>query len=185
MESSISGRLTLVTKRLTNSMHVLLAIAADVVDVDIEHVGIFFDLAPGNATRPSQSSLLSSSRTFLEPLALSRSPMIKGVVLVIGRRAVNRGSRGFRPSKGRFLCLRRAHCALRWGHLLGQLSQGDMGWRGAAAATNHLNPEVFDEVVHRHLHLHWSEAVMGHTATFSGRPALGMQLTTKGACALR
>ena len=29
-------------------MHVLLAIAADVVDVDIEHVGIFFDLAPGN-----------------------------------------------------------------------------------------------------------------------------------------
>ena len=72
------------------------------------------------------------------------------------------------------LCLRRAHGALRWGHFLGQLRQGsDMGWGGATAAPNHLNPEVFDEVVHRHLHLHWSEAVMGHTAHVFRQTGIG------------
>ena len=147
-------------------MHVLLAIAADVVDVDIKHVSIFFDLAPGNRHQAipvfaveQLAHLLGA--TGVEPLANDQ----KGIVLVIGRGAVNRGSRGFRPQQGALLlCLGRAHRAFGRGHLLGQLSQGpDMGWRGAAAATNHLNAEVFDEVVHRHLHLHWSQAVMGHT----------------------
>jgi len=72
------------------------------------------------------------------------------------------------------LRLRRAHCPLRWGHLLGKLRQGcDMGWRSAAAAANHLNPEVFDEVVHRHLHLHRSQAVMGHTAHVFRQTGIG------------
>ena len=79
-------------------MHVLLAIAADVVDVDIKHVSIFFDLAPGNGHQAipvfaveQLTHLLGA--TGIQPLANDQ----KGVVLVIGRRAVNRRSRGFRP----------------------------------------------------------------------------------------
>ena len=105
-------------------MHVLLAIAADVVDVDIKHVSIFFDLAPGNRHQAipvfgveQLAHLLGA--TGVEPLANVQ----KGIVLVIGRGAVNRGSRGFRPQQGALLlCLGRAHRAFGRGHLLGQLS---------------------------------------------------------------
>ena len=46
-----------------------------------------------------------------------------------------------------------------------QLRQGaDVGRGGAAAATDHLHPQVLNEVQQLHLHLGGGEAVMGHPA---------------------
>ena len=164
-------------------MHILLAIAADVVDVDVEHMGILFNLAPGYRHQAipvfavqQLAHLLGA--TGIEPLTNDQ----KRVVLVIRRGAVNRSRRGFSPQQGALLlCLRRTHRPFRWGHLLGQLSQGsDVGWRGAATTTNHLNPEVFDEVVHRHLHLHRCQAVVGNAAHVFRQACIGNATHHKG-----
>ena len=82
-------------------MHVALAIATDVVDVDIENVGILFDLAPGHRhqTVPvlfGQQLTHLAAATGIESLPDDQ----EGVVLVIRRDAIDRGGGWFVVQRG-------------------------------------------------------------------------------------
>ena len=73
-------------------MHVPLAIATDVVDVDVEHVGVLLHLAPGHGHQAipvffGQELAHLLAATGIETLANDQ----EGVVLVIRRGAVDRG----------------------------------------------------------------------------------------------
>ena len=62
---------------LGDLVHVDGAVAADVVDAHVEHVGAFADLLVRHLRALSQSPASIASRNALEPLALVRSPMIR------------------------------------------------------------------------------------------------------------
>ena len=72
-------------------MHIPFAIATDVVDVDIEHVGIFLHLAAGHRHQPVPVFLCQqfadlAAAAGIEPLTNDQ----ERVVLVVGRDAVDR-----------------------------------------------------------------------------------------------
>ena len=71
--------------------HVGFAITADVVDVDIEDVGIFFDLAPGYGDQAIPILIVEQITHFFGTTGIQPFPNDqKGVVLVIGRCSVDR-----------------------------------------------------------------------------------------------
>ena len=136
-------------------MHVLFAVPSHIVDVDIEHVGILFDLAPGHGHQSipilhiqQVTHLLRAAG--IKPLANNQERL----VLVVRGNPVNRRQGRF-VAEGGPLPLKvgptdRAGCRF---ELLGQLRQGaNVGRGGAAAAADHLHAEIFHEVHQLHLH---------------------------------
>ena len=94
--------------------HVGFAITADVVDVDIENVGIFFDLAPGYGDQAIPILIIEQLPYFFGATGIQPFPNDqKGVVLVVGGGAVDR-------SCGWFQLQQRAGQLLLWSaHLAG------------------------------------------------------------------
>ena len=80
VESSTSGTLDWVAKQLGDLVHVGGAVAADVVDADVEDVGALLDLVLRHLHAGVESPSSMASRNFFEPLALVRSPMIRNEV---------------------------------------------------------------------------------------------------------
>ena len=71
--------------------HVGFAITADVVDVDIENVGIFFDLAPSYGDQAIPIFSVEQLPDFFGATGIQPFPNDqKGVVLVVGGGAVDR-----------------------------------------------------------------------------------------------
>ena len=180
--------------------HVALAVAADVVDVDIEHMGVLLHLAAAHCHQAipvllGQQFAHLLAAAGIEPLADDQ----EGVVLQVGGHAVQRGGGGLvsqgRTHRGGIGCddgmavgglARRCGAAphgpggrMEFGR---QLSQGaDVGRGGAAAATDHLHPQVLNEVQQLHLHLGGGEAVMGHPADVLRQAGIGDAAHHEGA----
>ena len=102
-------------------MHVLFAVPSHIVDVDIEHVGILFDLAPGHGHQAIPILNVEQVPDFLgaagvEPFTNDE----KGLVLVVGGNPIDRGQ-GRLVAEGRPLPLEfgPAHLAGCWFELLG------------------------------------------------------------------
>ena len=78
VESNTSGSAAWVAKRDAISLHVDGAVAADVVDADVEDVRAFLHLLAWPSARrcPSRSSSIAS-RNFFEPFAFVRSPIAR------------------------------------------------------------------------------------------------------------
>ena len=103
----------------------------------------------------------------------------EGVVLLIGRGAIDRGRRWL-VGQGRPWILRAgaqlrgAHAPLGRMQFRGQLRQGaDVVGGGAAATADHLHAEIFDEVQQLHLHLHRRQPVVGDAADVLRQAGIG------------
>ena len=158
-------------------MHVLFAIATDVVDVDVEHVGVLLHLPAGHR---HQAVPVFLRQQFAHLAAAAGVELLANdqerIVLVIRRDAVDRCSGGlvieagahiFRagaiPAAGTFSRL----------ELLSQFRQADVGRSSTAATTDHLHTEVLNEVHELHLQLHRREAVMSYAANVFRQSGIG------------
>ncbi len=146
-------------------MHIPLAVASDVVDVDVQDVGVLLHLTAGHGDQSVPVLLRQQLSHFAAAAGIeSLSDDQEGVVLVIRRDSVDRG-------RGR---LTAATAPFRRFQFRGELREcADVGRCGAAATADHLHSQVLHEVHQLHLQFRRRQTVMSHTADVLRKPGIG------------